>query len=157
MKDDLVIALVKKMRKAGLTIATAESITGGGLGERFTTVAGSSEIYLGGVITYSDASKSSLLSIPRRTITKESAVSEVVARQMAENVRTLFKADFGIAATGVAGPGKAYGQRAGTAWIAIASKRETLALQLALSGDRAAVRQAVNESAIAAFARILSP
>ena len=157
MKDDLVIALVKKMRKAGLTIATAESITGGGLGERFTTVAGSSEIYLGGVITYSDASKSSLLSIPRRTITKESAVSEVVARQMAENVRTLFKADFGIATTGVAGPGKAYGQRAGTAWIAIASKRETLALQLALSGDRAAVRQAVNESAIAAFARILSP
>lgn len=156
MQDELAAALVKKLRKLGVTVATAESITGGGLGENFTAIRGSSDIYLGGVITYSDASKTALLDIPRRVITKETAVSEVVARQMAENVRTLFKADYGISTTGVAGPGKAYGQRAGTAWIAIASKRETVALQLALSGDRAAVRQAVNESAIAAFARILS-
>ena len=75
---------------------------------------------------------------------------------MAEGVRATFKADFGIATTGVAGPGKAYGQRAGTVWIAIAGKGETTAFQLSLAGDRAAVRQAVIESAIAAFTRILS-
>lgn len=156
MSEDLIAPLVKRMRKLGLTLATAESITGGGLGELITSVAGSSEIYLGGVITYSDASKISQLEIPRRIITKHTAVSEEVARLMAENVRTLFKADYGISTTGVAGPGKAYGQKAGTAWVAIASKGQTHALQLALSGDRAAIRQAVNESAIAAFARILS-
>lgn len=157
MAEDLLTPLIKKMRKLGLSVATAESITGGGLGELLTSIPGSSEVFLGGVITYSDSSKVALLSIPRRTINKETAVSEAVARQMAENVRTLFKSDFGISTTGVAGPGKAYGQKAGSAWIAIASKRETVALQLSLGGDRGAVRQAVNESAIAAFTRILAP
>ena len=155
--DEAVKALVKRARKLGITVATAESITGGGLGEAITSIAGSSDIYRGGIIAYSDALKISHLEIPKRMLTKHTAISEEVARAMAESVRRGCKADYGISTTGVAGPGKAYGQRAGTVWIAIASKRETTAIQLALSGDRASVRQAVIESAIAAFTRILAP
>ena len=154
--DELVKALIKRAKKLGITVATAESITGGGLGEAITAVAGSSDIYLGGVIAYSDAAKVAHLGVPKRILTKHTAVSEEVAILMAEKVRAEFKADYGISTTGVAGPGKAYGQRAGTVWIGIASKRESAAFQLALSGDRASVRQAVIESAIAAFTRILS-
>ena len=155
-ENESVKALVKRARKLGITIATAESITGGGLGEAITSIAGSSEIYRGGVIAYSDAIKVSHLEIPKRMLTQHTAVSEEVARAMAESVRAQYTADYGISTTGVAGPGKAYGQRAGTVWIAIASKRETTVIQLALSGDRASVRQVVIESAIATFTRILT-
>jgi len=157
LEDEMVKALIKRARKLGVTVATAESITGGGVGEAITAIPGSSDIFLGGIIAYSDASKVSQLGVPKRMLTKYSAVSEEVARTMAESARAHFKADYAIATTGVAGPGKAYGQRVGTVWIAIAGKRETTAIQLALSGDRASVRQAVIESAIAAFTRILAP
>ena len=155
--EEVLAALVKRAKKLGVTVATAESITGGGVGEAITSISGSSSTYLGGIIAYSDASKVAHLAIPKRILTKHTAVSEEVARLMAENVRAEFKADYGISTTGVAGPGRAYGHRAGTVWIAIASKRETISIQLALGGDRAAIRQAVIESAIAAFARILAP
>ena len=90
-------------------------------------------------------------------MTKHTAVSEEVARTMAESVRAEFKSDYAISTTGVAGPGKAYGQQAGTVWVAIASKRETVVISLAISGDRATVRHATIESALATFARILIP
>ena len=154
---DQVAALIKVMKKRKLTLATAESITGGGLASAITDVAGSSAIFLGSIVTYSDASKTKILGIPKRILTKSTAVSEVVAQQMAESARTQFGADFAIATTGVAGPGKAYGQKAGTVWIAIASKKETMTIELALSGDRDAVRKSTIESALACLSRILTP
>ena len=96
-----------------------------------------------------------MLEVPKRLITKHTAVSEEVAKAMAEGARNLFKADYAISTTGVAGPGKAYGKSAGTVWIAIASKKETIAVELSIAGDRATVRKSTIESALATFSRIL--
>jgi len=76
---------------------------------------------------------------------------------MAAGALAKFKTDYAIATTGVAGPGKAYGQKAGTVWIAIASKKEVFAVALSLSGSRDLIRHATIESALASFERILKP
>jgi nicotinamide-nucleotide amidase len=96
------------------------------------------------------------LDVPKKLITKHTAVSEEVAKEMATSARNLFKTDYAISTTGVAGPGKAYGKSAGTVWLAIASKKEVIAVELSISGDRATVRNATIESALATFSRILS-
>ena len=157
MKTNLELAttVINQLSKAGKTLAVAESLTGGGLGATITEVAGSSEVFLGGITTYSDLSKTKLLEVPKKLITKHTAVSEEVAKAMAEGARNLFKSDYAISTTGVAGPGKAYGKAAGTVWLAIASKKEVIAIELSISGDRATVRNATIESALATFSRIL--
>ncbi len=154
--NELAQLVVKQLKKKNLTLATAESITGGGLAFEITSIAGSSEVFLGGVVSYSDQSKKKFLGITSALLKKETAVSERVAIEMAQAIRAEMKSDFAIATTGVAGPGKAYGQKAGTVWIAIASKKETISVALSLSGDREAVRNATIMSALATFARILS-
>jgi len=148
--------VVNQLKKSGKTLAVAESLTGGGLGAAITEVAGSSEVFLGGITTYSDLSKTKLLEVSKKMITKHTAVSEEVAKEMAANARNLFKSDYAISTTGVAGPGKAYGKTSGTVWMAIASKKEVIAIELSISGDRATVRNATIESALATFSRILS-
>ena len=153
---ELATTVVNQLKKSGKTLAVAESLTGGGLGAAITEVAGSSEVFLGGITTYSDLSKSKLLEVSKKMITKHTAVSEEVAKEMAANVRNLFKSDYAISTTGVAGPGKAYGKTAGTVWMAIASKKEVIAIELSISGDRATVRNATIESALATFSRILN-
>ena len=153
---ELATTVVNQLKKSGKTLAVAESLTGGGLGAAITEVAGSSEVFLGGITTYSDLSKSKLLEVSKKMITKHTAVSEEVAKEMAANARNLFKSDYAISTTGVAGPGKAYGKTAGTVWMAIASKKEVIAIELSISGDRATVRNATIESALATFSRILS-
>lgn len=150
-------SLIKIMKRRGLTLATAESITGGGLASAITDVSGASAVFLGSIVSYSDQSKTKFLGIPKRTLTKSTAVSETVARSMAEAARKEFGADYAISTTGVASPGRAYGQKPGTVWIAIASKRETVTIELALSGDRDAIRKATIESALACLSRILTP
>jgi nicotinamide-nucleotide amidase len=157
MKSDLELAteVINQLRKSGKTLAVAESLTGGGLGAALTEVPGASEVFLGGITTYSDSSKIKLLEIPKRLISKHTAVSEEVAKAMAESVRKIFKSDFAISTTGVAGPGKAYGKSAGSVWLAIATKKEVIAIELSIAGDRATVRKATIESALATFSRIL--
>jgi nicotinamide-nucleotide amidase len=153
---ELATTVVNQLKKSGKTLAVAESLTGGGLGAAITEVAGSSEVFLGGITTYSDLSKTKLLEVSKKLITKHTAVSEEVAKEMAANARSLFKSDYAISTTGVAGPGKSYGKTAGTVWMAIASKKEVIAIELSISGDRATVRNATIESALATFSRILS-
>jgi len=153
---ELATTVVNQLKKSGKTLAVAESLTGGGLGAAITEVAGSSEVFLGGITTYSDLSKTKLLEVSKKLITKHTAVSEEVAKEMAANARNLFKSDYAISTTGVAGPGKAYGKTSGTVWMAIASKKEVIAIELSISGDRATVRNATIESALATFSRILS-
>jgi len=148
-------AIIKIMKRKGLTLATAESITGGGLGEVLTSISGASAVYQGGIITYSDVSKTKFLGVLKRTLNKYTAVSEEVAIEMAQSVRAQFKSDYAISTTGVAGPGRAYDQKVGTVWIAIDSRLGTTSVQLALSGDRALIRHATIESALATFTRIL--
>ena len=155
--NDQAAGLIKVLKRRGLTVSTAEAITGGGLAEAFTSVAGSSAVFQGGLITYSDVSKTKFLGVAKRILNKYTAVSEEVAIVMAQSTRTQFKTDYAISTTGVAGPGHAYGQKAGTVWIAIDSKSGTTAVQLALAGDRAQIRHATIESALATFTRILIP
>ena len=158
MKDfPLAEDVIKRLKRKKMTLATAESITGGGLGAAITSVPGSSLVFLGGLITYSDQSKTKFLDIAKRILTKHTAVSEEVAIAMAQSVRKQFGSDYAIATTGVAGPGKAYGQKAGTVWVAIDSKKGPVTLCLALSGTREDIRHATIQSALAAFTRILIP
>ncbi len=150
-------SVVKKLTKKKATLCVAESITGGGLAAAITDVAGSSKVFMGGVIAYDDAIKISELKVDAKTLKKFTAVSEEVAKEMAAGALKKFKTDYAIATTGVAGPGKAYGQKAGTVWVAIASKKELFAIALSLSGSRDLIRHATIESALASFERILKP
>lgn len=150
-------AVVKKLGKKKATLSVAESITGGGLAAAITEVSGSSKVFLGGVIAYADDVKIDQLKVDAKSLKKFTAVSEEVAKEMAIGVRKKFNSDYAIATTGVAGPGAAYGQRAGTVWVAIASKKEVFAIALSLSGSRDLIRHATIESALASFERILKP
>lgn len=153
----LATSVVKLLGKKGLTISFAESVTAGGLAAELTKVAGSSKVFLGGVIAYSDEVKHSELNISEEDLNNYTAVSEVVAIAMAQQVRVKFKSDMAISTTGVAGPKSAYGQKVGTAWIGVASKKESFAVGLNLSGDRDSIRHAIIASALAALERILKP
>ncbi len=150
-------SVVKKLTKKKATLSVAESITGGGLASAITEVSGSSKVFVGGVIAYEDSVKISELKVDAKTLKKFTAVSEEVAKEMATGALKKFKTDYAIATTGVAGPGKAYGQKAGTVWVAIASKKEVFAIALSLSGSRDLIRHATIESALASFERILKP
>ena len=86
---ELAETVVKQLIRAGKTVAVAESLTGGGLGAAITEIAGSSEVFLGGITTYSDASKTKLLDVPKKLITKHKAVSEEVAKEMANSAPQL--------------------------------------------------------------------
>ena len=150
-------SVVKKLTKKKATLSVAESITGGGLASAITEVSGSSKVFVGGVIAYEDSIKISELKVDAKLLKKFTAVSEEVAKEMAVGALKKFKTDYAIATTGVAGPGKAYGQKAGTVWVAIASKKEVFAIALSLSGSRDLIRHATIESALASFERILKP
>lgn len=150
-------SVVKKLTKKKATLSVAESVTGGGLASAITEVSGSSKVFVGGVIAYDDSIKISELKVDAKTVKRFTAVSEEVAKEMAVGALKKFKTDYAIATTGVAGPGKAYGQKAGTVWVAIASKKEVFAIALALSGSRDLIRHATIESALASFERILKP
>jgi len=93
------------LRRRGLTIAVAESCTGGLLGSLITDVPGSSDYFRGGVIAYQNDVKERLLGVPSRTLAAVGAVSEETARAMAHGVRNLLESDIGVGITGIAGPG----------------------------------------------------
>ena len=97
--------IINELRSKDLTISVAESCSGGSLGDRITSVPGSSEVFLGGVISYSNKIKNSLLKVPEELLEKKGAVSGEVAKRMAEEIRKITGSDIGISITGIAGPG----------------------------------------------------
>ena len=124
------VALVRLMAERGLTFATAESCTGGLIASTITDIPGASEVFAGGLVTYTDAIKHKLLGVPSRMLEQLGAVSEPVARAMAEGARKKFKADFGLATTGFAGPnGGAKGKPVGTVYIALAKPSGTTVIR----------------------------
>ena len=130
-------ALFELMRTRGLTLATAESCTGGMLGERMTAMAGVSEVYLGGVVTYTNEQKISLLGVKKETIDQYTEVSEQCACEMAEGARKSLGADVAISTTGYAGPGGGTEQNpVGTVYVAVSTKKGTRALRLSYSGRK---------------------
>ena len=129
-------------RLQGKTLATAESLTGGGIGAALTGIPGSSAVYKGGVISYCDEVKAEVLGVNPELLKRLGAVSAPVGRDMAEGARKLLKADVAVSVTGLAGPaGDEYGHPVGTVFIGYADERGSRALEFHFSGDREAVRR----------------
>ncbi len=144
-------------RAAGLTLATAESCTGGLLGAALTEVAGASDAYLGGVVAYANAVKIGQLGVPETLIRRHGAVSGEVAAAMAEGARRVFHADVAAAVTGVAGPGGATPEKPiGLVHVHVAAPGGGEARRLDLPGDREAVRARACALTLHLLRRVLS-
>jgi PncC family amidohydrolase len=132
-----------------LTIATAESCTGGLLAGRITEVSGSSAYFVGGVVSYSYSAKEALLGVDHDTLLAEGAVSEAVARQMARGARTRLQTDVAVSITGVAGPtGGTPDKPVGLTWIGLSDSTGERAERFVWEGDRGENREQSVEVAL---------
>lgn len=138
--DPLAARLIARLRSAGLTLATSESLTGGLIGAALTSVPGASEVYLGGAIAYATAMKTALSGVDPDVLERYGAVSSETVTAMATGIRRITGADWAVAVSGVAGPTEQEGHPPGTVWIGIADERSSRAQRCAFTGDRVAVR-----------------
>ena len=139
------------LRERGLTLSTAESCTGGLIAKRVTDIPGASQIFRGGVVSYTNDVKADVLGVPRAALDAWGAVSEPVARAMAEGCRRLCGSDIALAVTGLAGPeGDDRGNEVGTVYIALADRRGTLCKRLScgMGRGRDRVRSAAAQNAL---------
>ena len=135
---------------AGKRLATAESLTGGGIGQALTSVSGASAVFAGGVISYTNEVKNRVLGVPVEILDTCGAVSAPVAKAMAEGARTVLGADVAVAVTGLAGPdGDEFGNPVGTVFIGYADEQTAFAREYHFDGDRAQVREQTIEAALA--------
>ncbi len=152
--EPAILELAAALRARGWRIATAESCTGGLIAAACTSVDGASDWFERGFVSYSNAAKQSMLDVPAATIEAHGAVSEAVARAMAEGALAHAQADLAAAVTGIAGPGGAVpGKPVGTVWLALAHRDSagsvvTEATLLQLDGDRSAIRERTVEIAL---------
>jgi nicotinamide-nucleotide amidase len=154
---DIADALRSALVKAGKRLAVAESCTGGLIAKRITDRAGSSEIFVGGVVAYANEIKIAELGVSPQDLARHGAVSEPVARQMALGVADRFGAAAGIGITGIAGPtGGTPEKPVGTVWRAICLDGEVEARLLTFVGDREAIRERAAQEALAALYRRVS-
>ena len=140
----LAAALGSKLVQRGQTVCTAESCTGGLIGKLLTDTAGSSEYYVGGAITYANEMKQTLLGVSKDDLATHGAVSEPVARAMADGARERFQADYALATTGIAGPaGGTPDKPVGLVYIALATPDEIIVNKRNFGGDypREVIRQ----------------
>jgi PncC family amidohydrolase len=140
--------VVRRLVETGLTVATAESLTGGLVGAAITGVSGSSAVYVGGVVSYATRVKVEVLGVSPEVVEAEGVVSAACAAQMAEGVRRVLGADLGVSTTGVAGPDLQEGKPAGTVHVGLAGPAGTVVLSPRLDGDRAAIRAATVDAAL---------
>lgn len=135
--DSMENALVLSLRERGMTLATAESCTGGLIAKRITDLAGCSDVFLGGCVTYASETKEKLIGVSHETLEKFGAVSAETAREMARGVRLALGADVGIATTGIAGPGGGTPEKpVGTVYIAVSTESGEEVRLLSLSPKR---------------------
>ena len=133
----------------GRTLVTAESCTGGGIGAELTAVPGSSKVYKGGIISYTNEVKIRQLGVKAETLDREGAVSALVAEEMASGARNTLRADVAVSVTGLAGPdGDEFGNPVGTVFIGYSDKHGTISKRFLFSGDRDAVRQQAVQAAL---------
>ena len=138
-----------RLAVGGFTLAVAESCTGGLVAHRLTEVPGSSAYFTEGVVTYSNESKTRLLGVPAKVIEEYGAVSAEVAEEMAEGVKVRASTDFGLAVTGIAGPGGGTTEKpVGLVYIALADDAHTEHRRIMLPGDRHLIRQRASQSAL---------
>ena len=143
MKSSVAENLVALLKANGLTCATAESCTGGGAGAAITAVPGSSAVFAGGVISYSNDVKMRVLGVRAETLATVGAVSSETAAQMAAGARRLLKTDLAVSLTGIAGPdGGSAEKPVGLVWFGLATAAGTRTEKAIFAGDRAQVRDA---------------
>ena len=134
---------------SGKTLVTAESCTGGGIGAALTAVPGSSAVYKGGIISYTNWVKEHLLHVDGRLLEKRGAVSAPVAEAMARGAREVLRADIAVSVTGLAGPGgDDFGNPVGTVFIGYSDREKTLSREYHFPGDREQVRSLTTEAAL---------
>lgn len=144
--------VVESAASAGVRLATAESCTGGMVAAALTSVAGSSAVFLGGVVAYANEVKIAELDVPPGLLAQFGAVSEETARAMAEGARSRLGADIAVAVTGIAGPdGGTADKPVGTVWFAVADESGSRAILKKLVGDRAGIRTRATMSALDLF------
>ncbi len=151
-------AILTRARAAGAMIATAESCTGGMVAAALTDIPGSSEVFERGFVTYSNAAKQEMLGVHARTLAAHGAVSEQVAREMAEGALARSKADLAVSVTGIAGPGGSEFKPEGRVCFALARRgheTETETVEFGARG-RGRVRAAARDHALALLERALS-
>ena len=145
------------LRAKGKTIAAAESCTGGKVGDMITSVPGSSDYFLGGIISYSNDAKVRLLGVDSETISAEGAVSEEVALQMALGARWAFGADIGVSTTGIAGPGGGSAAKpVGLVYVAVSIGDKGVCRKHVFTGARDDVKKSSSESALALVVEVLA-
>lgn len=136
-------------RLKGKTLVTAESCTGGGIGAALTAVSGSSEVYKGGIISYTNWVKHNFLNVPQDVLDTVGAVSAPVAEAMARGARENLQADVAVSVTGLAGPsGDEYGNPVGTVYIGYADANKVVSRHFVFAGDREAVRFQATHAAL---------
>ena len=133
----------------GKTLATAESLTGGGIGAALTAVPGASAVFKGGIISYTNEVKQALLGVSPETLEVHGAVSCQTAEEMAIGARRLLQADVAVSVTGLAGPGgDEYGNPVGTVFIGYCDAWESFAVRRHFDGDRESVRSQTIQAAL---------
>jgi len=151
--ENTVIELLKEKK---LTLATAESCTGGLLSKRLTDIPGASKVYFGGIIAYNEMSKVELLGVDEKLINEYGAVSREVALSMAKSIRSKLNADIGVGITGIAGPDSdSSGQEPGTIFVAVSTKEVETCNQLKLYYDRERIRIGASLNALDMIRRLL--
>ena len=147
--DQLETVLVHALTERKQTLALAESCTGGFIANRITNVPGASAVFLAGLVTYSNAAKQSLLGVQAETLARHGAVSEAVARELAEGARARTGADYALAVTGIAGPaGGTEAKPVGTVFIALATRTETFVINPVNRYDRETFKYVTSQQAL---------
>jgi PncC family amidohydrolase len=145
------------LRKRGLTLATAESCTGGLVGHRITNISGSSDYYKGGITAYANDVKTEILHVAREIVEEKGAVSAECAKAMANGVRALLDSDIGISTTGIAGPtGGTPEKPVGLVYIAVATKDYVYHEKHIFHGDREGNKREAADAALELLIRYLS-
>ena len=148
--------IVKLLAQRNQTLAVAESCTGGLLADRITNVPGASAVFLAGYVCYANQAKIGMLDVDPQLIEKHGAVSEQVARALAEHARACAKSDYALATTGVAGPsGGSPEKPVGTVYVALAGSGETIVKKLFFPTDRETFKQIATQAALELLRRRL--
>ncbi|MCX5699306.1 MAG: CinA family protein [Candidatus Omnitrophica bacterium] len=149
MPNKILKQLHEKLRKNGKTVAVAESCTGGQLCSLLTSLPGSSDYFLLGVVTYSNKSKEMILNIPAKTIARYGAVSRQVAILMAQNIQKKTHVNFGLSITGIAGPtGATITKSIGTVYICLSGKNKNICRKFNFPGNRENIRKKSTQEAL---------
>lgn len=148
--------ILEKLRSLHLTLATAESCTGGNIAHTITEVAGCSDVYKGGVVSYCNEVKMNVLGVDEADLKREGAVSQPVVRQMAAGACHVCDADCAVSTSGIAGPGGAVpGKPVGTVWIAARTPDHTVERRFQFEGDRTDVIRKATEVALSLLSSLL--